>query len=524
MVCNTKVTPQAVIEETKRFMSDEHLRRSCFDKVFTDKFEKKYKKKYPQLIKLLKAIYQYDLYFKKMESESNPKLIKSTLDGLKKKLDAIRTDDHFNLNKKQAKKEKKLMDKANFNMDVYNRRIYSNIDLIANCQEIVDRADSLLYKGDVFGAISKYMQVVTNDDVNAILLQYEQNSMNCSSFKSHAAEKVNESIDYRYSEYHKYYNLALKETICEEKHKLLLKAQEKINFLSIEVEKELEKDCIQRKIEANQDYLNKLSLIMNEIIAEFNAEFGTYDISGDLSNKYVNGSINKGNTISFVVKDSVELRNWFKEVNFRYGQYESIYEDDLLDRLQKVLNFAIENYDKYIENFTFSYIGSSDATGFKNKAAPLKLKYHKDINKSYSNVNINICESDRWDIRRKNLDCFGFKDLTRGTPVAEFYNLHGQERTTTDTIGSDYSKNLVLAYLRARYRHDKLMSLIKIPKSKYKVDIENLPNDKHYNCECECDCTIKVQVSQKRGYQYRSVNMKIGIKFFESLQIMELNN
>ena len=375
------------------------------------------------------------------------------------------------------------------------------------------------------------MEIITNDDITPFLKAFDKSRMNCVSFKEAAYRGMNEVISKKFAAFHEHYKKgsAFNDRKNFQQAQLaFIEAQKHIGDLSVYIEEYLKKDLRplinkEPSDSINRNYQFELELAMNKIAAEFSKEFSEYDVYGELSNTFVKDKINKGNIVRFEIRDSVELRNWFKEVNFRFGEYESVYQEQLIKRLSRALNFALDNFGDYIRTLKFDYIGTADAAGFKRKKAPLRLQNHPEIGKDYNRTNKTIKEKELpfSEPDRVRIENFKFQELANLRAKADYYefNKKGQRIEVRKAIDSDYSKNLALAYLRARYRHDKLISkLPNLPNKKYLVSREERGED---ICDCNCNCNITVLVKNEVGYEHRSVNMNIVIEFYSSYFDME---
>lgn len=534
-----RINLSILFDETEKFLADENKHRTGFDQAFLGFFDgkPKNKNKYPRIHNTLKAIRNFDLYFKKLEEKLEVGNVSEAdlnreLGKFERSLDSLLKDDHQYYEKRTRKRENKVIDKYGFNLDGYTRATYQNMHLVSKCKEILTQADSLLQKGDLFGASSLYMQIISNEDINGFFNNYEKQAMNCSYFKYTSYQGMRHAVQKRYQKY----NRSLEDAIKFDRNNQTIFAQEEylnaLTFsqdLSVLAEKNLNKIKQEKNKEEDIEklYQDELLLILQEIKSEADKIFGQYDLTGDLSNKYINTKLVSKNAISFLAIDSIELRNGLEEINFRYGQYESVYQDELLSRIARLFLFIETNYSDYIKGYKFYYNGSSDGVGFTNPNAPLKLKHHKEIKRSYKNFNAQV--KDKYLIQ--NLEritdrnqVFYLQDLASAKTKA-YFNVQDKDGNWTKEllkVDPNYAKNLALAFLRAKFRHDYLMEITGL---KSKTTQANNPNKKPLDpCECNCDCTIEAEVHKKKGFQFRGVDMQFTIEFFSSKFEMDLSN
>lgn len=439
-------------------------------------------KRYPKFYAILKAVNDLESYRRAPAGAPREQFGKT----LRATVDEISNDDE-----PLSNKEKVLFEQLPVSYDTLARRFTQAMRLVLNCQKVLNAEYSSSVK-----EISMYMTILTNEDVSPILVATKSDGQDCYSLKDEARKRISRITNTQQSKYRD--TLRLAEQLFEnssyyEAALLYQKANKYVGQMSALCRIRIEQ-CKKSPVPDNVEIPFLVSLITND----FDNVFNRPSRNGPLSENF---EVNVENsTIIFDIgNDEFSVDALLKEVYYYSGSYKSRYKEEVETRIAAALVHVYSHYGQRIRSVNMDYIGSSDGAGFKSKG---KLKVEEKGFKDMPNVE--VVEHAIFDESFEGLrppmsfekEKFSYNDLYHLKAKREGRVKHGGKsgELLLVELPISYAKNLQLAYLRAKLRHENIIKLIGDS-----VPIELFTE------------SITAQVFPEKGDIYRSVQMKISI-------------
>jgi len=412
------------------------------------------KKKYPSAFGLIELITHFENIKRKRDSETRKNAINQFLSTLNE----LRQFEQFN-----TKEMKHFLDFGIYKSYVVN--LQKKASALANFESINITAQEYEKKGEFASAISTYLTVITNDNIDSTLKYIISNSVNITdymktkSFAFEQASRLIESLDSIYT-----WNIDKADSLFEIKEFIISKtmyftADSLSNNLSLYPYYRLkfyELPNIRNLKHSNTNISNNnqsnnrnenLDLAINTIKKLWPGNY-LVNATYSLGNKFIYEIVENKVTLTLQA-DSLSFKAWYYEVGYTLGSYISEYEFEMnqtfIEKLVPIFNILKEiSY-----NWEVHVTGTADATKFKTKRyIPLEKKY-KYYDKKICPYNMNILSGYFQDF------CLGIGSYDNG-----------------DQVDKDICLNIALGYLRALVRKEQIQKLIEeyLPEEEIKVE------------------------------------------------------
>lgn len=466
---------------------------------FQNKIQK-YNRIYPHLWNIIRAIQLWEEY--REHSKPSDKIDKES--KLKLRADRILlTDIPFSL------KEEKLFEEAlQRGVDLHDigRTIGRAIKYTLACENL-----GIKDINDTKKQLSVYLDILENEEINSILYNTRANRVGnaivCKDIKHEAfgaSITILRTFDTDYTRLIREGKVELEEGNCKTAISKFRKANKLVGGLSSYSMLKIS-EC---EILLEQDSLSRIPTIVSGVDQNFNNLDTHRDLSMDFKISYSDNSI----FVNVSKNKNGDYNSMFNERNYNIGDYRSLRDHNIEDDILLFVDWLAENQKNRIDTIRITYIGSSDASPFSS-SRPLRLhnkKYKQDL---YSYV----CENSLYNLKgnkyseggkygRIKKECFSFLELykVRAKRKVEFTDksFDKEERKEIFTrrnkyfkVDPSYQKNLTLAYLRARMKKDVVSSGL-LGRNEFVIT--------H---------SILAEVNDKKGYEYRHVDVSIELQY-----------